>query len=203
MRNLLKVLLLAALPMFSLSTMASTQVWTLDPSHSSIGFTIEHMKISETTGKFAEYTADVTADKNDFTDAQFKVEIKVASIDTADEKRDTHLKGKDFFNTDVNPNITFVGKKFTKLKNGKYKVVGTLTMNGVSKEETLDAKFNGIQKDPWGNTRAGLKVWGKLDRYAYNLKYNSVLETGAIAIGQDVEIAANLELIKKVEAVKK
>ena len=171
--------------------------WMLDKSHSSIAFAIDHLVISETTGTFSDYTLVVRSAKEDFTDATFNVEIKTDSIDTKDAKRDEHLRGVDFFNVAKNPTITFTGKKFEKLKNGKYKIHGTLKMNGVQREVAFDGKFGGIVKDPWGGTRAGLKVLGSVDRYDYGLKYNSVLESGGLAIGREVRILANVELIKQ------
>jgi polyisoprenoid-binding protein YceI len=179
------------------SAMAAKQEWALDTSHSSINFGVDHMVISETTGKFDQYSVEAKADKPDFTDAEFKVVIQTKSINTADAKRDEHLKNKDFFDVENKPTITFIGNKFEKTKSGAYKVHGDLTMNGVTKKVILDGKFNGIVKDPWGGTRAGLKITGELDRYEYGLKYNSVLEAGGLAIGQKVRIAANVELIKK------
>lgn len=192
----MKSLLFASL-FVATSAFAQTQSWTLDASHSSINFAVDHLVISETVGKFDKYDVEAKADKPDFTDAKFNVVIQTASINTADEKRDAHLKNADFFNVEKHPTITFVGKSFTKQKNGTYKVNGTLTMNGVSKDIVLDGKLNGIVKDPWGGTRAGLKISGKVDRYDYGLKYNSALETGGLAIGKEVRITANIELVKK------
>jgi polyisoprenoid-binding protein YceI len=149
---------------------AQSQEWQLDTSHSSVNFAVDHLVISETTGKFDVYSADVKADRPDFTDAKFNVVIQAKSINTNDPKRDEHLRGADFFNTDKNPTITIEGKKFEKMKDGKYKVFAKVTMNGVTKDEVWDAKFNGITKDPWGGTRAGLKVIATIDRYGYNLK---------------------------------
>jgi polyisoprenoid-binding protein YceI len=187
------------------SAQAVTQVWDLDLSHSSVNFSVDHLAISETTGKFDKYEVLVNSDKEDFTDAQFSVTIFTNSINTADAKRDEHLKNKDFFDVEKNPTIKFEGEKF-ELKNKKkneYKVKGKLTLNGVTKDVVFDGKFNGIQKDPWGGIRAGLKVSGKVDRYDYNLKYNSVLDKGGLAIGKEVRITANIELVKKVAEVKK
>ena len=180
---------------FSFSVFATE--WSLDKSHSSIGFNIDHLVISETTGTFNDYAILVKAGKPDFTDAKFDVEIKTESIDTKDSKRDEHLKGNDFFNVQKNPLITFTGKKFEKMQDGSYKVYGSLKMNGVQKDVVFNGKFGGIVKDPWGGTRAGLKVFGKVDRYDYGLKYNSILESGGLAIGREVRILANIELIKK------
>jgi polyisoprenoid-binding protein YceI len=190
------ILLLSSL--IAVNAFSQSTQWDLDKSHSSINFGIDHMVISETVGKFTDYSTEVKADKPDFTDAQFKVILQVESINTDDAKRDGHLKGADFFNVEKNPTITFVGEKFEKQKNGQYIVKGKLTMNGVTKNVSLNGKFNGIAKDPWGGTRAGLKVWGTVDRYDYGLKYNSVLEAGGMTIGKEVRINANLELIKKV-----
>lgn len=176
---------------------AQSQTWDVDHSHSSVNFAVDHLVISETNGKFDTYTLDVKSDKPDFTDAKFTAVIQTKSINTADSKRDEHLRAKDFFDVQKNPTIVFEGKKFEKVKGSTYKVYGKLTLNGVTKDVVWDAKFNGIVKDPWGGTRAGLKVSTEIDRYEYGLKYNSVLESGGLAVGQEVRIAANFELIKK------
>jgi polyisoprenoid-binding protein YceI len=179
---------------------AQTQVWDLDKSHSSINFGVDHLVISETKGKFDEFGLAVKSDKADFTDAKFDVTIQAKSINTNDAKRDEHLRAPDFFNVEKHPTIRLEGKKFEKLKNNVYKVYGKLTLNGVTKDVVWDAKFNGIVKDPWGGTRAGLKITGTVDRYDYNLKYNSVLEGGGLAIGKEVRLDASLELVKKPNA---
>ncbi len=176
---------------------AQSQEWALDRSHSSVTFGVDHLVVSETKGKFDDFVVDVKADKPDFTDAQFKAVIQTKSINTDDKKRDDHLRAPDFFNAEKNPTITVVGKRFEKLKNGKYKVHADVTMNGVTKHVAWDGKLNGVVKDPWGATRAGLKVWGTVDRYDYGLKYNSLLEGGGLAIGREVRVEANLELTKK------
>ncbi len=180
----------------SLAANAQTQEWKLDPSHSSINFTIDHLVISEITGKFDTFTMDVKTEKVDFSDATWTVQIEAGSINTDNAKRDEHLKGSDFFNVTKNPTIKFVSTKFEKQKSGQFKLYGDLTMNGVTKPIVLDAKLNGVIKDPWGGTRAGLKISGKLDRYEYGLKYNSALDNGGLAIGQEVRLIGNVELTK-------
>lgn len=192
-----------ATAVLSLPCLAQTQEWNLDSSHSSINFSVDHMVISETTGKFNTFSTDVKADKPDFTDAKFTTTIQTKSIDTGDAKRDEHLRAADFFNAEKNPTILIEGKRFEKLKNGKYKVHAKLTLNGVTKDVVWDGKFNGIvAKDPWGGTRAGLKINGTIDRYDYNLKYNSVLEGGGLAVGKEVRVNGNFEFVKKVAAAK-
>jgi polyisoprenoid-binding protein YceI len=191
-----KVITIFSLAIASIVAQAQTQVWKLDKSHSSINFVVDHMVISETKGQFKNFTIDVKADKADFTDAKATMNIDVNSINTEDEARDGHLKGADFFNTAKNPNITFVIKSFKQVKGKIYKLTGDFTMNGITKTITLDAKFNGIIKSPFGDTRSGLMVYGEIDRYAFGLKYNSAMEAGGLAIGQKIRIACSLELIK-------
>ncbi|WP_421794843.1 YceI family protein [Haliscomenobacter sp.] len=188
---------LMALSLVGTAAKAQQTTWQLDKSHSSIQFAVDHLIISETTGKFDDYTIHVQADKPDFTDAIFDFSAQVKSINTQDAKRDEHLRSPDFFDAGKYPNLVFKGKKLGKVKGNEYKVYGDLTMHGITKPIVLNAKFGGIVKDPWGGTRAGLKVWGDLDRYVFDLKYNTALEAGGLAIGQMVRITCNVELIRQ------
>ncbi len=190
-----KLLLLLTVNMVYLSFGQET-VWKSDPSHSSLGFSIDHLVISETVGEFKDYSVTIASDMEDFSDAKINVVIQASSIDTEDSERDEHLKSPDFFNVQAYPQIVFKSKKFDKDKNGEYKLVGTLQMHGVTKTIELNAKFGGIIKDPWGGTRAGLKIWGELDRYDFGLKYNSLMEAGGLSIGREVRIDCRVELIK-------
>ncbi|MEO5777331.1 MAG: YceI family protein [Flavobacterium sp.] len=184
-----------ALAMFGAAYAQNTK-WNIDKSHSSINFAVDHLVISETTGKFEEYSVNTKSDRTDFTDVVFDFTAQIKSVNTDDAKRDEHLKSADFFDEKNYPVITFKSKKFIKIKGNAYKVTGDLTMHGITKTVTLSAKFGGIIKDPWGGTRAGLKVFGEIDRYDFGLKYNSVLEAGGLSIGQMIRITCNIELIK-------
>lgn len=186
---------LLALAMFGVASAQNTK-WDLDKSHSSINFAVDHLVISETTGKFDDYTVDTKSDKSDFTDAVFNFTAQIKSVNTDDAKRDEHLRSAEFFDEKNHPTITFKSKKFTKVKGNVYKITGDITIHGITKTITFSAKFGGIVKDPWGGTRAGLKIFGEIDRYDFGLKYNSVLETGGLAIGQKIRINCNIELIK-------
>ena len=172
-------------------------VWKIDPSHSTLGFSIDHLVVSETVGEFKDYAVNILSDEKDFSDAQIEVVIQSESIDTEDQKRDEHLRSQEFFHAAKYPQITFKSDRFYKSDHGEYKLMGTLQMHGVAKKITLHAKFGGIVKDPWGGIRAGLKIWGVLDRYDYGLKYNSVLEAGGLSIGREVRIDCRVELIKQ------
>lgn len=175
---------------------AQTTNWNIDASHSNIRFSVSHMVISEVEGNFTKYEGTVTASEADFSDAQVTFTIDVSSINTNDTDRDDHLRGEDFFNVDKNPSIIFKSKSMEKVGENKYKVTGDFTMNGVTKEITMDAKYGGTIKDPWGNTKAGFKISGTIDRTLWGLKYNSKMDTGGLMIGEEIEIVCNIELVK-------
>jgi polyisoprenoid-binding protein YceI len=179
--------------MFTMHAQTPKIVWNLDNAHSSVKFGIDHMVVSEVDGRFKEFSADIKADKADFTDAKGSFTVQLKSVDTDNDKRDEHLRGADFFNVEKNPTLTFVIQKFTKVNGKQYKVTGNLTLNGVTKLVTFNAKFGGTVKDPYGFTRTGISISGEIDRYVFGLKYNSVLEAGGLTIGQKVRINVNLE----------
>ena len=175
---------------------AQNTSWNMDKSHSSVGFSIEHMVVSEVVGQFNDFSSNIKSDKDDFTDAKGDVTIQVSSVDTKEPKRDGHLKSPDFFDAEKNPIIKFEIVKFSKVKGKEYKLVGNLTMHGVTRSVTLKGVFGGIVKDPYGNTRTGIKVSGEVDRYDFGLKYNAAMEAGGLVIGQKLTINCNLEMTK-------
>lgn len=170
--------------------------WNIDKSHSNVGFSVTHLVISEVTGQFKSFNADIETKNDDFTDAKINFTIDVASISTENEGRDKHLKSDDFFNAEKFPKITFVGKSFKKVDGKKYKLVGDFTIRDVTKQITLDVIFNGTVKDPWGNTKAGFKISGEINRMDYNVKWNNLIEAGGAVVSKEVAINVNLELNK-------
>lgn len=178
------------------TTGTAVQKWELDRSHSNIGFSVEHMLVSETTGKFRKFEGSLLADKADFTDAQVEFTADVNSIDTEDEKRDGHLKSDDFFNAEKFPQIKFKSKSFKKIDGTKYILNGDLTIRDVTKNVDWAVITSGIQKDPWGQTKAGFKATVILDRFDYNLKWNTLTEAGGAVVGKDVTIKVNVEFKK-------
>jgi polyisoprenoid-binding protein YceI len=178
------------------TTNAQNTSWNLDKTHSSVGFSIEHMVVSETVGQFNEFSTNIKADKEDFSDVKGDITMQVASIDTKDAKRDGHLKSPDFFDAEKYPTIKFEIVQFKKVKGKEYKLVGNLTMHGITKSVTLKASFGGIVKDPYGNTRTGIKVSGEIDRYEFDLKYNAAMEAGGMVLGKKVNITSNIEMTK-------
>ncbi len=177
-------------------TFAQSTNWGFDQSHSNVRFAVSHMVISEVEGNFSKYEGSVKSTKSDFSDASVNFTINVNSIDTDDEKRDEHLRGTDFFDVAKFPNITFKSTSMEKVGDKKFKVTGDFTMLGITKEITMDVKYGGTINDPWGNTKAGIKVTGTINRTDWGLKYNSTLDTGGLMIGEDVDIVCNFELIK-------
>lgn len=194
----MKSIKIAALILLTAGINFAQTNWGLDKSHSKIGFSVTHMIISETEGQFNNYDVKVVSkSENNFEDAQIEFSADVNSIDTDNEKRDQHLQSDDFFNAEKFPKIKFVGKSFKKVSDKNYKLVGDFTMRDVTKSITLDVKYNGTVKDPWGNTKAGFKVSGVVNRFDYGLKWNAALETGGLVVSEEVELLINLELNKQ------
>lgn len=182
--------------LFGFISINAQSKWTVDKSHSKVQFSVTHLIISEVTGQFKSFDANVEASKDDFTDAKIEFAADVNSINTDNEGRDKHLKSDDFFNAEKFPKITFVGKSFKKVGNKNYKLVGDFTIRDITKEVTLDVVYNGSVKDPWGNTKAGFKIKGEVNRFDYDLKWNSLMEAGGAVVGKTVAIVVDLELQK-------
>jgi polyisoprenoid-binding protein YceI len=176
----------------------ANQTWALDPTHSELQFKIKHLMISTVSGQFNEFKATVKSEDNDFSKAKVHFEAVVNSISTNNEQRDAHLKNGDFFDVEKYPVIIFDSERMQKTNDEEYKLYGTLTMRGVSKKIILDAEFGGITKDPWGNTRTGFSVTGKINREDFGMSFGAVSETGGLLLGNEVKINANVQFVKEV-----
>jgi polyisoprenoid-binding protein YceI len=170
--------------------------WKLDKNHSSIAFSVKHLVISTVTGNFKDFDITLTTAKDDFTDAAVQTTIKTASINTDNTARDNHLKSDDFFNAEQYPEIKFTSTSFEKTGDGKYKIIGNLTIRDVTKKVVFDAVYNGSIKTPWGNTAMSWTATTVINRFDYNLKWNKALESGGLIAGQDITITVNLEMDK-------
>lgn len=171
--------------------------WTIDVSHSDVSFNVSHLVVSEVTGKFKKFDGELKAKSDDFTDAEIAFTIDAASINTEDEKRDGHLKSPDFFDVAKYPTIMFKSKSFKKVDGNKYKLVGDLTMHGVTKSVELDVAFKGTAKSPWGQTVGAFKLSGAINRVDFGLTWNKTLDNGGLLVGETVNITANIEVVKK------
>lgn len=170
--------------------------WTLDAAHSELTFKIKHMMISNVSGSFSKFDGTVSTEGDDLTTAKVNFTIQVDSISTNNEQRDGHLKSPDFFDTASYPTIDFVSTAFNKIDSENYKLEGNLTMHGVTNAVSLNVEYGGTGKDPWGNTRAGFTVEGKINRKDFGLGWNAALETGGVLVGEDVKLTAHVQFIK-------
>jgi len=179
--------------------MATTK-WVLDPTHSEIQFKVKHLMISTVTGQFEKFNGTVETDGHDFTSAKVNFTADIHSISTNNEQRDAHLKNNDFFDAENHPQLSFTSDKLEKVEEDNYKLTGRLTMRGVTRIVTLNVEFGGIVQDPWGNTRVGFSVTGKINRQDFGISFGAVTETGGLLLGDEVKIIANAEFVKQLEA---
>lgn len=176
--------------------MATTK-WSLDPTHSEIGFKVKHLMFTNVSGHFTSFTASAETEGDNFNNAKIDFSADTNSISTNNEQRDAHLKGADFFDAATFPVMNFSATKFTDKGDGEFELAGDLTMHGVTHPVKLNAEFGGIVKDPWGNTKAGFSLNGKLNRKDFGLNWNAVLETGGVMVSEEVKIHAEIQLVKQ------
>ncbi len=172
-----------------------TKKWAIDPTHSEIQFKVKHLMISSVTGQFKKFDGTVETQGEDLNTAKIHFTADINSISTNSEQRDGHLKTGDFFDAENHPQLVFEGDKMEKTEGDNYKLHGTLTMRGVSKEIVLDAELGGKTIDPWGFTRIGFSVTGKINRKDFGVSFSMVSETGGILLGEEVKIIANAEFV--------
>jgi polyisoprenoid-binding protein YceI len=175
--------------------MASVK-WNLDPTHSELGFKVRHLMITNVSGSFGSFSADVETEEEDFTTAKVNFSADVATINTGNEQRDGHLKSADFFDTENHPKLTFEGTKMEKVSGNEYKLHGNLSIRGTVKPATFDVEFGGIGKDPWGNTKAGFSLDGKINRNDWGLTWNAPIEAGGMLVSEEVKIHAEVQFAK-------
>lgn len=169
--------------------------WTIDKTHSTVGFKVKHMMFTNVKGQFKDYSSDIRTFGNGLENAKLDFTAQIRSIDTNNEDRDNHLASPDFFDAVMFPELKFISKTVTGSGNN-YKVVGDLDLHGVKNEITLDVEFSGEMKDPWGNAKIALNITGKIRRKEWNLNYNSALEAGGVLIGDEVSLDIELQLVK-------
>ncbi len=179
----------------------TTTKWALDPTHSEIQFKVKHLMITNVTGSFKQFNAAVETEGDDFTTAKISFDAATASVDTNNEQRDGHLKSADFFDSEKHANISFVSTSFVKKDNdGNFTLNGNLTIKNVTKPVALNVEFAGMEKDPWGNAKAGFSVNGKINRKDWELNWNAALESGGLLVSDEVRLSAEIQVVKQVEA---
>lgn len=177
----------------------STTTWVIDPTHSELHFKVKHLMISTVTGQFNRFTATAETHGHDFATAKINFSADIDSISTNNEQRDAHLKNTDFFDSANHPKLTFVSDRLEKTGEDEYKLYGTLTIRGTSKPVTLIVEYGGTTIDPWGNTRAGFSVTGKINRMDYGISFGAVSETGGLLLGDEVKLQAEVQFVRQTE----
>lgn len=179
------------------ATASTAETWAIDPSHTSVEFSVKHMMVSTTKGRFSDVSGAVTMPGGDPAQGTVEVTINADSVDTRDAKRDEHLRSNDFFGTGDNPQITFRSTRVEPKGGSKYAVHGDLTIKGTTLPVVLDAEFNGQGVNPWGQTVAGWEAGARIDRKDFGLTWNAALETGGMIVSDEVKISLDVELIKQ------
>jgi polyisoprenoid-binding protein YceI len=173
------------------TTQAAATTWTLDPTHTLVGFSAKHMMFTTVRGKFNEVSGTIVVDPANPDGSRVEVEIPAASIDTGVEQRDGHLRSADFLEVEHHPVITFRSRRVegaAAQAGDRFKVYGDLTIRGTTREVVLDATFEGTGKDPWGGERAGFSASTKIDRRDFGLVWNQALEAGGVLVGNEIKI---------------
>ncbi|NTW10326.1 MAG: YceI family protein [Chlorobiaceae bacterium] len=195
MNKLVRMFTLGIALMMPNVAMAST--WTIDQDHSSVGFSIRHLMVSNVKGNFTRFSGTIDLGDRDFTASKVSATIDASSIDTNVQKRDDHLRSPDFFDVVKYPSITFVSKKWSRTGNGKLKVAGDLTMHGKTREVVLKVEpFSKEIHDAWGKTRRATTATVKINRQDFDISWNKALDAGGVTIGNEVDIVLDIEMIR-------
>lgn len=171
-----------------------TGTWKVDPAHSSVEFRVKHMMVSTVRGRFDEFEGTIEA-APDYHDSKVRGTVKTASIDTNEPRRDAHLRSDDFFDADNYPTISFESTRIEHVDRGDYRVTGDLSMHGETRPVTFDVTVHGAIRDPDGNDRVGLEVRGTINRSEFSLRWQRVLESGGVAVADEVRIAADISAV--------
>ena len=176
--------------------MSQAVAYTIDPAHSTAGFKVRHLMVSNVRGEFSGISGTVEFDPDAPESSRVEARIDATTIHTRDDQRDAHLKSADFLDVAKFPEITFVSKKIAG-GNGEWKVTGDLTIHGVTKQVTLDVEGPAPEaKDPWGNMKSGATAVTKISRKEFGMEFNMVLETGGVMVGDEITITLELELLR-------
>lgn len=172
--------------------------WVSDPTHSEVQFKVKHLMITTVTGYFKSFSVEAETSNDQFTDASSVVfTADVNSIDTNNEQRDTHLKSPDFFDAQNHGQVKFVGTKYEQVSGEDYLLHGDLTIRGITKPVTVKVEFGGIVVDPYGQTKAGFTVTGKINRKDFGLTWSAVTEAGNVVVSDEIKLLAEIQLVKQ------
>ena len=173
----------------------STTKWIIDPTHSEVAFKVKHLVISTVTGYFRKFEGAAESASEDFNGASVTFSLDVNTIDTNQSDRDQHLKSADFFDTASFPSIAFGGKLVN--QGGEYQLKGDLTLKGITQQVTLDVTYGGTVADPYGQTKAGFEIEGKLNRKDFGLTWSAITEAGSVVVSDQVRLQLSVQLVKQ------
>ena len=170
--------------------------WTIDPAHSTVGFVARHLMITKVRGRFTDFSGSIEVGENPL-QSHVVATVNLASVDTGDAGRDAHLRNADFFDLEGggSPTMTFVSTGI-KDDDGDYVLFGDLTINGVSRQVEFDLEFDGVNVDPWNNTKAGFAASTEINRKDFGLEWNVALETGGVLVGDKVKVQLDIQAAK-------
>ncbi len=170
--------------------------WALDPTHSEVGFKVKHLMITNVSGSFSKFNAEVSSEDETFAKAEIVFSADIDSISTNNEQRDGHLKSPDFFDATNHPQLIIKADGLSGTGENR-KMNGTLTMRGVTHPVSFNVDFGGVAKDPWGNTKAGFTLTGTINRKEFGLNWNAPTEAGGLLVSEDVRLHAEIQLVKQ------
>lgn len=171
--------------------------WKIDPAHSEVNFTVRHMMISNVRGRFENFTGTVEFDPENPVNSSVEVQIEANSVNTREDPRDNHLRSADFFDAEKYPYLTFKSKKVVVDDDSRGRIIGDLTIRGITREVTLDTDFNGTSQSPYGANVAGFSASTKINRKDWGLAWNVALETGGVLVGEEIKINIELEIVEE------
>jgi polyisoprenoid-binding protein YceI len=177
-----------------------TGTYTLDPTHSRIGFVARHAMVPKVRGSFNEFNGSGYFDAADPANSKLQLTIKAASIDTGNADRDAHLRSNDFFDMDTYPEIAFVSTGVQQTGQDSYRVIGDLTIKGVSRPVTVDFDYTGSAVDPYGNKRIGFEGTTTINRKDWGVNWNAALETGGVLVSEKVTLEFDVSAIRSADA---
>jgi len=175
----------------------ATKKWSVDPVHSEIQFKVKHLMITTVTGSFEKFDITAETEENDFTTGTVRFSADIDSVTTGNPDRDTHLKSGEFFDAPAYPQMTFVSTRAEKESDDEFVLHGDLTIRGTTKSVALKVEFGGVVKDPYGQTKAGFTLNGKIKRKEFGLSWDAVTEAGGVVVSDEVRIACEVQLVQQ------
>jgi polyisoprenoid-binding protein YceI len=177
-------------------TAVPTGTWTVDPSHSKVGFAVKHMGIATVRGEFTDFEG-VLEIGGDLSSATARGTVKAASVDTSEPQRDAHLRSPDFFDAETHPELAFASTSIEAIDDETFRITGYLTLHGVTNEIVLTAEVNGTDIDPYGNEKVGLEITGQLSRGEFGMKFNQALGSGNMLVADKVKLNLDISAVKQ------